>query len=102
MIDTWELDKALPNFSDKMFEEGKEQRELTKSQKIRNAWARSEAELEYELELSTIELEQEQAHGIFWPNFTKDVADYCRTCAQCQETNPRKLLSRAIIHLSRY
>ena len=89
---------ALPNFSDKMYEEGKEQTELTKTQKMRNAWARSEAELEPELELSIMELEQEQAHV----NFTKDKADYCRSCAQCQETNPRKVLSRAIIHLRSY
>ena len=68
---------ALPNFSDKMYEEGKEQTELTKTQKMRNAWARSEAELEPKLELSIMELEQEQAHvfGLILPKIWQITVD---------------------------
>ena len=60
MLDVWEPDEALPNFSEEMFERAREQTKLTKSQKWRNAWARNGVELEYESELPVTELDQEQ------------------------------------------
>ena len=75
LVDTWELDQALPNFSEEMFEGGRERTKLTKSQKRRNAWARSEAELEHDLELSAMELGQEQLTDSTLEEVRKGVKD---------------------------
>ena len=35
----------------------------------------------------------------FWPNVTKDVAEYCQSCAQCQKSNTRKVCLVPLITL---
>ena len=170
LVDTWELDQALPNFSEEMFEGDRERTKLTKSQKggmhgpgvklnwnmiwncLQWSWDRSSLQIQTleEVRKGVKDREVAKEGEYFWnggllyhkggvvmeegkareqlvlpklcramvlqvahtiplaghlgrnktaqrirqrfflPNITKDVANYCRSCAQCQKLIPGK------------